>query len=90
MDAVRLIDQELGWSDFAEILPGQWRARRGRRRFSGTQLAFGPGPTRADDERRVKKGTDRNFGSICCRRRLRPRLIPRKRQGPTVDGEEQE
>ena len=53
-------------------------------------VPFDRGSVRADAEHRVKKGTDRNFGSICCRRRLRPRFIPRKRQGPTVDGEEQE
>ena len=53
-------------------------------------VPFDRGPVRADAEHRVKKGTDRNFGSVCCRRRLGPPFIPRKCQGPTVDGEEQE
>jgi hypothetical protein len=47
-------------------------------------VPFDRGSVRADTEHRVKKGTDRNFGSICCRHRLRPRLIPRERRGLTI------
>jgi hypothetical protein len=49
-------------------------------------VSFDGGPVRADAEHCVKKGTDRNFGRIYWRRRLRPRLKFRKRQGPAVDG----